>query len=114
MGLSLAPILKSNEIKQIHAQSLNLLERVGIDYKTPRALEVLEKMGCRVDYERTWASLPPDLVEWSLVQAPRVVRLPARTEAFDILHNHKPPPLPAGAGDKLEAILAEADRELSP
>ena len=35
-----------------------------------------------------------------------------REEALDILHNHQPPPLPAGAEDKIEAILARADRAL--
>jgi trimethylamine:corrinoid methyltransferase-like protein len=34
-------------------------------------------------------------------------------EALDILHNHLPPPLTAGAADEIEEILAEADRELS-
>jgi hypothetical protein len=33
-------------------------------------------------------------------------------EALDILHNHQPPPLPAGAADRMEAILAEADQLL--
>ncbi|HBX69392.1 MAG TPA: hypothetical protein DEH25_08405 [Chloroflexi bacterium] len=78
MALSLAPLLKDHEIEHIHARSLEILERVGIDYKTPRALEVLEKMGCRVDYNENRAWLSADLVEWSLQQAPRSVRLPAR------------------------------------
>jgi len=65
MGLSLAPVLDQGDIERIHEHSLDLLERVGIDYETPRALEVLEKMGCPVDYERTWASLPRDFVEWA-------------------------------------------------
>jgi len=34
-------------------------------------------------------------------------------EALDILHNHQPPPLPAGAADQIQAIVAEADRELA-
>jgi hypothetical protein len=34
-------------------------------------------------------------------------------EALDILHNHQPPPLPPGAGEKIEAILAEADKALA-
>ncbi len=58
---------------------------MGIDFKTPRALDVLEEAGCPVDYERTWASLPRDLVEWALEQAPRVVRLCARDPARDVV-----------------------------
>jgi trimethylamine--corrinoid protein Co-methyltransferase len=72
-------------MERIHDHSLDLLARVGIEYNTPRALEVLEQAGCPVDYERTWASLPPDLVEWAVGQAPRVVRLCARDRARDVV-----------------------------
>jgi hypothetical protein len=34
-------------------------------------------------------------------------------EALDILYNHKPPPLPPGAEEKIEVIIDEADRELA-
>jgi len=37
----------------------------------------------------------------------------ARAEALDILHNHQPPPLPAGAENRIEAIVAEADSALA-
>ena len=37
----------------------------------------------------------------------------ARTEAFVILQNHNPPSLPAGVEDRVEFIVAEADRALS-
>jgi len=85
MSLSLMSILTRHDVERIHEHSLDLLERVGIDYKTPRALEVLEKLGCPVDYDRAWASLPRDVVEWALQQAPRVVRLCARDPARDVI-----------------------------
>jgi trimethylamine--corrinoid protein Co-methyltransferase len=85
MGLSLEPVLDQGDIERIHEHSLDLLERVGIDYATPRALEVLEKMGCPVDFQRTWASIPRELVEWALQQAPRVVTLSARDPARDVV-----------------------------
>jgi trimethylamine--corrinoid protein Co-methyltransferase len=91
MFLSLQPVLSRQDVERIHAHSLDLLERVGIDYKTPRALEVLEKLGCPVDYARTWASLPRDLVEWAIAQAPRVVRLCARDPARDVLLDGRRP-----------------------
>ncbi|MBW2692697.1 MAG: trimethylamine methyltransferase family protein [Deltaproteobacteria bacterium] len=85
MPLSLTPVLTHSEIQQIHERSLDLLERVGIDYQTPRALEVLERHGCPVDYERNWASLPRDFVEWAIEQAPRVVRLEARDPSKSVV-----------------------------
>jgi hypothetical protein len=36
----------------------------------------------------------------------------AHEEALDILYNHQPPPLPAGASDRIEEIVAHADKAL--
>jgi trimethylamine--corrinoid protein Co-methyltransferase len=91
MSLSLMPILSRLDIERVHEHSLDLLERVGIDYKTPRALDVLAKMGCPVDYERNWASLPRDLVEWALAQAPRVVCLAARDPERNVILDGRRP-----------------------
>ena len=91
MSLSLGPVLTRQQIERIHQRSLDLLERVGIDYKTPRALEILERSGCPVEYARTWASLPRDLVEWALARPPRVVRLGARDPARDLVLDGRRP-----------------------
>ncbi len=91
MSLSLTPVLTRHDVERIHEHSLDLLERVGINYKTHRALEVLEKMGCPVDYDRAWASLPRKLVEWTLEKAPRVVRLRARDPDHDVVLDGRRP-----------------------
>jgi hypothetical protein len=36
----------------------------------------------------------------------------AREEALGILHDHQPPPLPAGAAEQIEDIVAQADSTL--
>lgn len=83
--LTLQPALSTGDIKRIHEHSLDVLENVGINYKTPKALEVLEDKGCRVDYNRNWASIPPELVEWANKQAPRSVLLAARDPKHNVL-----------------------------
>jgi trimethylamine--corrinoid protein Co-methyltransferase len=83
--LSLQPSLDEEQVKRIHDRSLHLLENVGIDYKTPRALKILEEAGCAVDYDRTRANIPRDLVEWALKQAPRVVQLEARDPSRNVI-----------------------------
>jgi trimethylamine--corrinoid protein Co-methyltransferase len=89
MPLSLQPSINIKEVTDIHEKSLYVLESVGIDYKTPRAIEILEEAGCAVDYDRTWASIPPDLVEWALKQAPRVVQLEARDRSRNVILDGK-------------------------
>ena len=66
MSLSLMPVLTRQDVERIHGHSLDLLERVGVVYNTPLALEILEPLGCQVDYDRNWASLPREMVEWAL------------------------------------------------
>jgi trimethylamine--corrinoid protein Co-methyltransferase len=87
MSLSLMRVLTTSEIECIHERSLDLLERVGIAYNAPAALEVLRGHGCPVDEERNRACLPRELVDWCLEQAPRKVRLPARDPNQDVVLN---------------------------
>jgi trimethylamine--corrinoid protein Co-methyltransferase len=91
MAMSISPVLTRLEVERIHEHSLDLLETVGIDYKTPRALQVLEKFGCPVDYERTWASIPREVVEWALQQSPRIVKLTARDPARSVVLDGRRP-----------------------
>ena len=83
--LSLQTALSEDDVLRIHQRSLDVLSEVGIDYKTPKALEVLEEKGCRVDYKRNWASISPDLVAWAIENAPRKVLLSARDQDRDVL-----------------------------
>ena len=85
MSPSLKTILTPHDIERIHSHSLDILERVGIEYKTPKALQILEERGCPVDYEQNRARLPREVVEWALSQAPRIVGLQARDPARDVL-----------------------------
>ena len=68
MSLALMPVLTRQDVERRHGHSLDLLERVGVVYNPPYALEILEPLGCQVDYDRYWASLPHEVVEWSLAQ----------------------------------------------
>ncbi len=90
--LSLQPAISGEDVSRIHQHSLEVLTDVGIDYKTPKALEILEEKGCKVDYKRNWASIPADLVEWAIQRAPREIVLSARDKnrnvVLDGTHSH--------------------------
>lgn len=85
--LSLRPALSEQDVTRIHEHSLDVLQNVGIDFKTRKALEILEDRGCKVDYDRNWASIPPELVEWAIKSAPRDVVLGARDPGRNLLLN---------------------------
>jgi trimethylamine--corrinoid protein Co-methyltransferase len=78
-------------VERIHEHSLRLLQKVGVVYNTPRALSILEAHGAAVDYARMWASLPRQLVEWAIEQAPQKVRLCARDPARDVVLDGRRP-----------------------
>jgi trimethylamine--corrinoid protein Co-methyltransferase len=88
------PVLVDEE----HLQP-DLIERVGIggNYLTQRETRTFT----RREYVSMW---PP---------AGKTMLEVAHAEALDILHSHQPPPLPTGAVDKIESIVADADGALS-
>jgi trimethylamine:corrinoid methyltransferase-like protein len=92
--LMVKPVLVDEE----HLQA-DLIERVGIGghYLDQRQTRTFT----RREYVPVWPPAGKTMLEI------------AHAEALDILHNHRPPPLPAGASDRIEAIVAEADRALA-
>jgi trimethylamine--corrinoid protein Co-methyltransferase len=122
LGLSLTPVLTRADVARIHEESLDLLERVGVVYNTPRALRVLEAHGATVDDARTWASLPRELVERAIEQAPRTVRLCARDPARDVLLDGRRPhhttdsqgtqAIDLETGERRDSTLADLQRGL--
>ncbi|MEJ2207485.1 MAG: trimethylamine methyltransferase family protein [Anaerolineae bacterium] len=91
MSLSLSPSLSRSQVESLHERSVDLLARVGVDYKTFHAIQLLDQAGCPVDQDSTRVCLPRDLVEWALEQAPRVVRLCARDPAHDVILDGRRP-----------------------
>jgi trimethylamine--corrinoid protein Co-methyltransferase len=62
-------VLSADQIEQIHLATLELLERTGIQTAHPRALEILDGAGARVDGKRV--RIPAWMVEDAIRQAPR-------------------------------------------
>ena len=68
--------LTQSEVEQVHETSLTILERVGIEFRYPPALEVLKKGGAKIDGERVY--FPPRLVERQIQNAPARFTIHAR------------------------------------
>jgi trimethylamine--corrinoid protein Co-methyltransferase len=69
MSSPFSSVLNQQEILQIKAATLDLLENVGIVISYQPALEALRHAGARVEGERVY--FPPKIVEESVAKAPR-------------------------------------------
>jgi trimethylamine--corrinoid protein Co-methyltransferase len=79
LDLSFKPkvqVINDKQIEHIHAASLELLERTGVRTPHPRALELLDGAGARVDGDRV--RIPSWLVEKAIQQAPHRIVLGKR------------------------------------
>jgi trimethylamine--corrinoid protein Co-methyltransferase len=68
--------LDDEACRTLHAATLEVLERTGVEVRHERVLSLLAKAGAQVDGERV--RLPASLVEEALSSAPRSVRIAAR------------------------------------
>ncbi len=77
-------ILNSNQVAEIRAATLHILETVGVHFPSERALSIFAKHGAMVDSERQIVRLSPDLVLEAMSHAPRVYTLSGRVEGTDL------------------------------
>jgi trimethylamine--corrinoid protein Co-methyltransferase len=78
-------LLSQEEKERIYGQSLEVLQKVGIQFNSERALNLLQEAGCEVDRESGSARIPPHLVEQALQNLPSQFLLAARNPAYDIV-----------------------------
>ena len=78
-------MLTDEKINQIHAASLEVLEKTGLKIDHPVALEKLADAGARVDKDRQRVYLSNDLVEKALETAPKSFTCAGRTPEFDFI-----------------------------
>jgi len=78
-------ILTEEELEAIHKGTLEVLWTTGVRIEHDRALKLLEKNGCKVDYENKRVKIPPDLVEECLRRAPSSFHAQARDEKYDLM-----------------------------
>jgi trimethylamine--corrinoid protein Co-methyltransferase len=67
----------------VHEKTLEVLEKVGVAYNTPKAIDLLVAAGARVDREALTARLTWDVIEPALKTVPRTVLLAGRHPSRD-------------------------------
>jgi trimethylamine---corrinoid protein Co-methyltransferase len=75
--------LSASEKEFVHEKTLEVLAKVGVAYNTPRAIDLLEQAGARVDREALTARLTWDVIEPALRTVPRTVLLAGRDTSRD-------------------------------
>jgi trimethylamine---corrinoid protein Co-methyltransferase len=75
--------LSDSEKEFVHEKTLEVLAKVGVAYNTPRAIDLLEQAGARVDRGALTARLTWDVIEPALKTVPRTVLLAGRDATRD-------------------------------
>jgi trimethylamine--corrinoid protein Co-methyltransferase len=75
--------LSGIEQQFIHEKTLEVLEKVGVAYNTPQAIDLLAAAGAKTDREALTARLSWELIEAALTTVPRTVLLAGRDPARD-------------------------------
>lgn len=77
-------LLSDEQKTQIHQRSLDILGRVGIQFRSERALKIMADAGCEIDWELGSARIPRRVVEEALETLPSQFLLAARDPENDI------------------------------
>jgi trimethylamine--corrinoid protein Co-methyltransferase len=77
--------LSQAEKEFVHEKTLQVLEKVGVAYNAPKAMDLLEAAGVRVDRGALTARLTWDVIEPALKTVPRSVLLAGRDSSRDVV-----------------------------
>jgi trimethylamine---corrinoid protein Co-methyltransferase len=78
-------LLSEEQYQAIHRATLDVLQNTGIRIEHERALKLLEKNDCSVDYGNMRVRFPPSLVEACLQRCPSSFRVKARDSKNDLI-----------------------------
>ena len=79
-----AEVLSAEQLAEIKAATLHVLETVGIHFPSERALAVFAEHGAIIDLENQIVRLPPDLVLEAMSHAPRTYTLAGRADGTEL------------------------------
>jgi len=77
-------VLRAEDIRRIHETTLEIVETIGVKFPSPRALDIWEAHGARVDRGTEIVKIPGALLESALRTAPPTYTLAARDPSQDL------------------------------
>ena len=78
-------VLSGEQIAAIRSATLHVLEHIGVQFPSERALQIFIEHGATVDVDSQIVRLPPDLVLEAMSHAPRTYLLAGRANSTDLL-----------------------------
>ena len=78
-------VLTEEEVEDIHRGALEVLWITGFRMEHERALKLMEKNDCKVDYKEMRVRIPPALVEECLRRTPSIFPVRARDSKNDVM-----------------------------
>lgn len=84
-GIKPAEFLTQQQIDLVHDYSMRVLEKTGIEFMLPEALDILEANGCRINRENGRAYMPRAMVEEWIAKAPSHFHVQGMTEESRIM-----------------------------
>lgn len=82
---STCQFLSESEKLKIHAESVRILEEVGVKFLSDKALKILKTSGAQVNWDDHIARIPSELVDQALKTAPKTFVMGARDPRFDVV-----------------------------
>ena len=83
-GLSFS-VFTEDELRDIHAATLEVLWKTGIFVEDDEALEIFDSGGTAINKKREIVKIPPHVVEEAIQSAPEIVILAGRDPEKNIL-----------------------------
>jgi trimethylamine--corrinoid protein Co-methyltransferase len=77
-------ILSDGQLDQLTGGTLEILDEVGVHCPSEKARNIYAAHGARVDFEKQFVRIPPDVVMANMRRAPRYYRMGARLPGFDL------------------------------
>jgi trimethylamine--corrinoid protein Co-methyltransferase len=77
-------VIRAEQLEQLHAASLRILEEIGLSFLDAETLSILAQAGARVDHAGQHAWLDRGLVLEAVAKAPRTFTWRARNAAHDV------------------------------
>src|SRR5215510_8630119 len=77
-------VIGPDQLEQLHAASMRILEEIGLNFMDAETLSILEQAGARVDYAKQHAWLDRGLVLEAVAKAPHAFNWRARNPARNV------------------------------